>query len=346
MTDSLFNSLVGPVAMDQIAQYAQGIFGMYSPIPALRPQTNRPLPDVVSPNFNDILSTLGVNSQQGAPPVNQNQQMTRSNTAPEPVTAMPLASFQMGTPYVPQTGNYQLHQGEAVVPAQQNMINQQLAPNQQFDPNLIVNKTHRPGAQVTLGVQGPGSAMQDTLPQTPQQLQPPLQPPQRPVTGGAPAGAANPLQQALMQLQKLLAQGGPMGPMFQNLQQQQLSDVVSQGQQNQLQDMRANMGARGLGGSGLQFGLEQNIGNDAMSALTQGRNQIAMGAAQGNFNGLSDVASRLIGGSLGAGQFGLQQAQFNQNQSQSMFDQLLAAIRNTFANPATQAANTTNVAFV
>jgi len=32
-------------------------------------------------------------------------------------------SYQLGTPYVPQTGLYQLHQGEAVIPANQNTYN-------------------------------------------------------------------------------------------------------------------------------------------------------------------------------------------------------------------------------
>jgi len=36
-----------------------------------------------------------------------------------------LGSFQMGTPYVPKTGLYKLHEGERVTPANQNTYNQQ-----------------------------------------------------------------------------------------------------------------------------------------------------------------------------------------------------------------------------
>lgn len=35
----------------------------------------------------------------------------------------PLGSFKTGTPYVPKTGNYTLHEGEAVVPKEKNTMN-------------------------------------------------------------------------------------------------------------------------------------------------------------------------------------------------------------------------------
>lgn len=149
-----------------------------------------------------------------------------------------------------------------------------------------------------------------------------------------------------MFLRSQMMSGGPISPQVQQMQQAQLADTVSLGQQQALNDLRARMGGRGLGGSGLQFGLENDIGNEAMRTLTQGQNQIGLNAAMNNYGALGNTANSLIGGSLGAGQFGLQQAQFNLAQNQSMFDQLMQAIRNTFANPAEQAANTTNVAFV
>ena len=50
-------------------------------------------------------------------------------------TLEPIDTYQHGTPYVPQTGLYQLHQGEAVIPANQNTYNQQRT----YSPNVIVN---------------------------------------------------------------------------------------------------------------------------------------------------------------------------------------------------------------
>lgn len=290
MTERLFQSLIGPASIDQLAQYGQGLFGMYSPIPGLRPQTNRPLPDVVAPNFDDILGKLGINQTRQAP-----QQAPATQTKPmQPISALPMPSFQQGTPFVPQTGPAMLHQGEAVIPAHQN-------------PNAQTRAT------------------------APAQPAPP---------------AANPLQQSIQFLQQQLMSGGPISPQVQNIQNQQLADTVSMGQQQALNDLRARMGGRGLGGSGLQFGIEQNIGNDAMRALTQGQNQIALDAAGRNYDALGNTANSLAGNALGAGQFGLQQAAFNMNQSQSMLDQLMQMIRNSYANPAQQAQNTTNVAFV
>jgi len=42
-------------------------------------------------------------------------------------------TFQTGTPYVPKTGLYQLHQGEKVIPASQNTT------NNSYSPSIIVN---------------------------------------------------------------------------------------------------------------------------------------------------------------------------------------------------------------
>lgn len=45
---------------------------------------------------------------------------TISGTAAVPGTGITIGSFAVGTPYVPRTGAYTLHQGEAVIPAGQN----------------------------------------------------------------------------------------------------------------------------------------------------------------------------------------------------------------------------------
>jgi hypothetical protein len=294
---------------------------------------------------------------------------------------MPLASFQMGTNFVPQTGNYALHKGEAVVPAQQNPMNQmqgqvvpgpgvvpqqpaqqpapmprpmpQIAPHPFTSTPLsspVINKQMQPGGMMQQGVDIHSGQMQQpmSLPGDPYYPPPPGTPidihtglPQQPQ-----GGAANPLQQALGVLQMQMMSGGPINQNVQNIQQQQLADSVSMSKQQALDDIRARMGSRGLGGSGLQFGLEQQMGNDAMRLLTQGQNQIALDAAGRNYDATGNTANSLIGGSLGAGQFGLNQAQFNLQQSQSMFDQLMQAIRQSYASPSDQYGNQTNVAFV
>ena len=399
MTEQIFNQLLGPVGIDQISQYAQGLFGMHSPIPQLIPQTERPLPNVVAPTFEQILQQFGIN-QTGAPQMppapggSAPQQPTQpqgpqmqmpgppggfvrklggqqvgQQRAPEPITSMPMPSFQQGTPYVPKTGPAMLHQGEAVVPAQFNPANA-APPGVMQKPPPMQQPEVFGGANTTIPMmqQAPAPAPRPMAPQTqfmPQSPNPMLQTsvpfdvhtgqpgtlpgdPRPGVTMPPPqqGGPANPLQMALGSLMMQLGGGGPINQNVQNIQQQQLADTLSLGKQQAEADLRARMGARGLGGSGLQFGLEQNLGNDVLRALTQGQNQIALDAAGRNYDALGNTANSLIGGSLGAGQFGLQQAAFNQNQSMSMFDQLLNAIRQSFANPSDQFKNTTNVAFV
>ena len=324
-TEALFNQLIQPVAVDQLANIAQALFTFGNPAPELFDlySADRPVPDVAAPDFNSIFEKLGIPAPVGFPGPQGAQ--TQQPSMVEPVSSIPLASFQTGTPYVPQTGTYQLHQGEAVVPANQNPMNQQ-----------------RPAAQ--MGPTGgfiPAPQQNMTMPAP----APAPQPMPQPYAAGQWGGSANPLQQALMSMSQQLQSGGPINQNVQNIQQQQIADMVSRAQQQQTMDMRARLGARGLGGSGLQFGMEGNINDAALRALVEGQNQVALGAANTNFDALQNAARGLFGGALGAGQFGLQQAQFNMGQSQSMFEQLMDAIRKSFVNPSQAAENTTTVAF-
>jgi methyl-accepting chemotaxis protein len=47
-----------------------------------------------------------------------------------------VSSYQEGTPYVPKTGLYQLHQGEAVIPKNQNTTNNN---SNSFSPSIVIN---------------------------------------------------------------------------------------------------------------------------------------------------------------------------------------------------------------
>lgn len=328
LTDALFNQLIAPAATGQISEIARSLLGFGSP------NTNRTEP-YSQADIEAIFSALGV-PFPGSP-------------APAAPAAPVLDSYATGTPYVPQTGNYKLHQGEAVIPAQQNPANapggMRVVP---IDTRAYSSTPFpAPGGQPAPALPPPATAQQSTAA--------PIDP-NTGVYGGAidyprtpqaqPHTGTNPIQQSLDALLQMLGSGGPINQNVQNIQNQQVADLVSRGQQQQQQDLRANLGGRGLGGSGLQFALERDLANNAMQALTQGQNQVALDAAGRNWGAMQDVANSLIGGSLGAGQFGLQQAAFNLNQSQSMFDQLLDAIRRSFANPSDQYANTTNVALV
>ena len=348
-TEALFNQLIQPVAVDQLANIAQALFTFGNPSPELFDQysANRPVPDVAAPDFNSIFDQLGIPAPVGFPGPQaqqqpQAQQPQQQPSMVEPVSSIPLASFQMGTPFVPQTGNYQLHQGEAVVPANQNPMNQQ-RPAAQMGPTGGFIPVQPPPQNMTM----PGTTVPGTQPRPLPPEAPPImaQPQPTPYAAGQWGGSANPLQQALMSMSQQLQSGGPINQNVQNIQNQQVADMVSRAQQQQTMDLRSRMGARGLGGSGLQFGMEGNINDAALRALVEGQNQVGLGAANTNFNALQNAAQNLFGGALGAGQFGLQQAQFNMGQSQSMFEQLMDSIRKSFVNPSQAAENTTTVAF-
>jgi hypothetical protein len=54
-----------------------------------------------------------------------------------------FGSYQTGTDYVPKTGLYMLHKGEAVIPANQNTTNN----NNTFSPNITINASGNSNAQ-------------------------------------------------------------------------------------------------------------------------------------------------------------------------------------------------------
>lgn len=354
MVQALWEQFVRPAAGGQISHIGQTLAGFGSP-------SSNKARDYTQADMAAFLQSLGI-----TPPSTQ-------AFMPAPAAAPVLDSFATGTPFVPQTGNYQLHRGEAVIPAQQNPL-QQIQPPAGPMPGPMPMGAAVPGQSYDkrqhgmLGYQGgggpaPGVNVAQPMPQPPVAPPPttggpiPIQPPQPPGTTftgpiapvvdtytppaaqttqpPAPAtgqwgGADNPLQQALQQLSQMLAGGGPITQGVQNTLNQQTADTVSTGQQQALMDLRARMGGRGLGGSGLQMGMERDIGNAGQMALTQAQNQIGLNAANTNYGAMQNTANSLLAGGLGAGQFGLQQAQFNLGQSQSMLDQLLAAIRNSY----------------
>lgn len=120
--------------------------------------------------------------------------------------------------------------------------------------------------------------------------------------------------------------GGPINQNVQNIQNQMLSDNIGRAYNDQLGNMRASMGYRGLGGSPLQMEYERQLFDDAMRNRVTGSNQIALGAANTNWGAMQQAAGGLGQLSLGAGGFGLASDAQRFQQQQSLFQQLLAAI--------------------
>ena len=60
-----------------------------------------------------------------------------------PIGSSSFGSYQTGTDYVPKTGLYMLHKGEAVIPANQNTTNN----NNTFSPNITINASGNSNAQ-------------------------------------------------------------------------------------------------------------------------------------------------------------------------------------------------------
>ena len=151
-----------------------------------------------------------------------------------------------------------------------------------------------------------------------------------------PAGPpqTNPLQAAIQSLLGQVQSGGPMNAQFQNMQNQTMADQTDRAYMQQRQAMLDQMGARGLGGSGLQVGADQALFDSRMGNMVQGQNQIAMNAATGNWNALQQGAGNLGQMALGAGQFGLNQQQQQFMQQQSLFQQLLNALGSSEPVPA------------
>lgn len=134
------------------------------------------------------------------------------------------------------------------------------------------------------------------------------QPGGAPQAGGvAQPGAAQPnfLNQSLQGLSGLASSGGPITQDVQNRLMSQARDTQDVRTQNAIRGLRERQGATGFAGSGLtEFGaLQAQLGGAAN--ITQAENQIALNAANTNF-GANLAANQALGqGSLGAGQFGL-----------------------------------------
>ena len=325
----MFKNLIQPTVNDQMNNITNTLFQMGSPNlydPANRYQ--RPSPGLTQPTW----ESLG-----GQPPVGQ-QQFKPISSLPVAGPVAPAASpvqpppaqkpgdmvpqYAMGTQNVPQTGLAVVHQGEQITPAQQGNVMPVPAPATPATPStgLAYNQATAPQAAPPAGMSMPGGP----VPQLP-----PPQPSSIPNYGGS----ANPLQQSIQQLSTMLSSGGPFNQGYQNIQNQQMADQTGAAYQNQLADMRARMGGRGLGGSGLQYGMEGDLFNGLQSALVQGQNQNAINAAGGNWNAMQQGAGALANTALNAGQFGLQQQQAQLGNQMSMFQMLIDALRKSQVNP-------------
>lgn len=310
---SLFNSIISPAATGQMQNLGSALteFGPLvapPPAPAQAAPAMQPMPPPVGP--------ASVISQRGA----GNLPVTGGQA--RPITSLPMPQYATGTPYVPQTGPAVVHQGEAIVPAAVNPF----APTTQQTlkgappPTMQTMQGTAPGA---LPVSQPPQITQSITPQQ-QGMVPPAP---------APVAAPNPLQMAIESLQTQLQSGGPINANVQNIMQQQLADQTGGAYQQQLADLRGRLGGRGLGGSGLQFGLENSLFDSLNSQRVQGQNQIGLEAANQNWGALQQGAGNLANTALGAGQFGLQQQNQQFAQQQSLFNTLLEAIRKSQVDP-------------
>src|ERR1017187_5038563 len=62
-------------------------------------------------------------SQAGKSMASTQAALPQSKSGPQMSAAgEPLGNYKKGTPYVPKTGNYKLHEGEAVIPKEKNEV--------------------------------------------------------------------------------------------------------------------------------------------------------------------------------------------------------------------------------
>lgn len=347
----MFQNLIQPTYNDQLNNLTGTLFQMgsqnyYDPTSKVQ----RPSPGLTAPNWEALggqakpITSLPVQTPpaQVAPA----QSPVQPPPAQKPTDTVP--QYALGTPYVPQTGAAILHQGEAVVPAQQNIFAQvpqaqdwgkvSRSPLGQQNPRAQQAAAPAPAPQPA---PAPAPAPMPQPPAVTQDIgQAPAQAPVANTTMPAPApaqtydGAVNPVQQAINQLSQMLSTGGPMNADYLNRQNQQMADASHMAYQQQLANMQSQMGARGLGGSGLQYGMQNDLFNGLQSGLIQGQNQNALAAATGNWNALQGGAGNLANTALNAGQFGLQQQQAQLGNQMSMFEMLLNALKNTTTAPA------------
>ena len=240
---------------------------------------------------------------------------------------------------VPQTGAFILEQGEQVLP------------NTGANPPGGV-RGFAFGQPTKFTVPAPADAPPTAEPgqggpaPLPAPIPAPVAPPVAPNPldpGGAAAGQPNPLQQAIDTLLGLVQGGGPITSDIANTQQTRINDVFA----NQLQSVQRgnaeSLGARGLGGSGIQeqLGLQAQLG--VLNNATNASNDFALNQALQNFGGVQGASQGLGALSLGAGEFGLQQQNQQFLQNQSMFEQLIRAIQGSFANPGQNPVTTVDV---
>lgn len=242
----------------------------------------------------DILAQLGLGGPGGA----------AGGTAPQvqPV----LGSFQQGGT-VPQTGLFQLEQGEQVI------------------PNPGQAQTTPPVFSPTAPAPNPLPTQDDPPPSIPFDLGGNPAPLPVPVDQGQQdqAGAGNPLQQAIQALLQMVQGGGPL--------QQNISDAFSQQLLSSRRNVAEDFGRRGLGGSGIQeqLGLQAELG--ALNTAQRASNAQALQSAQ--------ALGQL---SLGAGGFGLAQNQQQFQQNQSLFESIMRALQ-SFTSPGENPVQTVNV---
>ena len=325
---NVFNNLITPTFNDQMGSLTQSLFQLGGPNQWDQSgKFQRPLPGLSQPTWESVGGQSPV-MPQAPPPSGMMPQFKPVSSLPvqgpvapanAPVQPPPaqkpgdmIPQYAMGTTSVPQTGLAVVHQGEQINPAggQPPMQNWSTKPT----PPQQTPQSY-PSA-------GPTPQLPPPQPYPQQQAQPQQQPPTQ-----------NPIQQSIGQFSNMLSSGGPMNAQYLNMQNQQMADQTGAAYNNSLEDMRARMGSRGLGGSGLQYGMENDLFNGMQSALTQGHNQNAMNAATGNWNAMQQGAGNLMGASMSAGQFGLAQQAQQQQMQQSMFSMLLDALRQSQVNP-------------
>lgn len=309
---SLLDNALTPGFFDQISGLSDMLFQFGSPLSVVSggggvlrsdPESNVG----VGGDFQDLLDQIqglfggGAQGAQGA---------QGGQEAAPPV----LGSFAHGG-VVPQTGLFQLEQGETVLPT-----GPQAAPLSFSAPGLPTPQ----GATLNKGQQYGNNAFDPLPPTTPIEpsTQIATQPEPAPASGAGP-GQLNPLQQAIQSLLQMVQGGGPL--------QQNINDQFSQQLQSSRRNVAENFGSRGLGGSGVEEALQ------LQSELG------IQGNAIRESNALGLQSAQALGGlSLGAGQFGLQQ-QALQNQASNDLLQLITQIfQGTFA-PGENPVQTVNV---
>jgi len=232
----------------------------------------------------------------------------QGRTAERPIGGAPAGPINMeaaGLGGPGNNGDYQLH---PVVP----QTNMQHGGGLMSGPPPQTNMQHGGGLMsgpppVPNGGQGP-TTVQPNLPQaTPANDSNVQSFGQPPVTSGQPY-----LNNSLDAIQNLLNSGGPINQQVQNIQNQQVNDLAANQQLANQRNIREQMGARGLGDSGAQDFLELQARLGAQSNQIQGQNQVALDAANRNFDSLLGAGTALGNIGLGSEQLGFQRDELAQ----------------------------------